>query len=59
MQQVKAVERLTIRAATTGSRDDARLAFALHPLVPSLDVAERLLQGYVAAIPEIRAVLEP
>jgi 6-phospho-beta-glucosidase len=59
MQQVKAVERLTIRAATTGSRDDARLAFALHPLVPSLDVAERLLEGYVAAIPEVRAVLEP
>ena len=59
MQQVKAVERLTIRAATTGSRDDARLAFALHPLVPSLDVAERLLDGYCEAIPEVAAVLEP
>jgi 6-phospho-beta-glucosidase len=59
MQQVKAVERLTIRAATTGSRDDARLAFALHPLVPSLNVAERLVEGYVATIPEVRAVLEP
>jgi 6-phospho-beta-glucosidase len=59
MQQVKAVERLTIRAATTGSRADARLAFALHPLVPSLEVAERLVEGYVAAIPEVRAVLEP
>jgi 6-phospho-beta-glucosidase len=57
MQQVKAVERLTIRAATTGSRDDARLAFALHPLVGSLDVAERLLEGYAAAIPEVGAVL--
>ena len=59
MQQVKAVERLTIRAATTGSRDDALLAFALHPLVPSLDVAERLVAGYVAAIPEVGAVLGP
>jgi 6-phospho-beta-glucosidase len=59
MQQVKAVERLTIRAATTGSRDDARLAFALHPLVPSLDVAEQLLEGYVDAIPEVAAVLRP
>jgi 6-phospho-beta-glucosidase len=59
MQQVKAVERLTIRAATTGSRDDARLAFALHPLVPSLDVAERLVEGYAAVIPELRTVLRP
>jgi 6-phospho-beta-glucosidase len=59
MQQVKAVERLTIRAATTGSRDEARLAFALHPLVPSLDVAERLLDGYCEAIPEVAAVLRP
>jgi 6-phospho-beta-glucosidase len=57
MQQVKAVERLTIRAATSGSRDDARLAFALHPLVPSLGVAERLVEGYAEAIPEVGAVL--
>jgi 6-phospho-beta-glucosidase len=59
MQQVKAVERLTIRAATTGSSDDARLAFALHPLVPSLEVAERLVEGYVESIPEVAAVLRP
>jgi 6-phospho-beta-glucosidase len=59
MQQVKAVERLTIRAATTRSEDDARLAFALHPLVPSLAVAERLLDGYCEAIPEVAAVLRP
>jgi 6-phospho-beta-glucosidase len=59
MQQVKAVERLTIRAATTGSRDEARLAFALHPLVPSLEVAERLVEGYITTIPEVGAVLRP
>ena len=57
MQQVKATEQATIRAALTGSRTDARLAFALHPLVHSFDVADRLLAGYVAAVPEIAAVL--
>jgi 6-phospho-beta-glucosidase len=57
MQQVKAVERATIRAATTGSRADAQLAFALHPLVNSLDVSARLVDGYVASIPEVAEVL--
>jgi 6-phospho-beta-glucosidase len=57
MQQVKAVERATIRAALTGSRADAHLAFALHPLVHSLDISDRLLDGYVASIPEIADVL--
>jgi 6-phospho-beta-glucosidase len=57
MQQMKAVERATIRAALTGSRTDARTAFALHPLVHSLDVSDRLLDGYVASIPEIATVL--
>jgi 6-phospho-beta-glucosidase len=57
LQQVKAVERLTIRAALTGSRADAQLAFALHPLVNSLDVSARLVEGYVASVPELAAVL--
>jgi len=57
MQQVKAVERLTIEAATTGSRDAALKAFALHPLVDSVSVARDLLNGYVDAIPEVAAVL--
>jgi 6-phospho-beta-glucosidase len=57
MQQMKAVERATIRAATTGSLADARLAFALHPLVRSLDVSAQLAERYVAAIPEVAAVL--
>jgi 6-phospho-beta-glucosidase len=57
MQQVKAVERYTIEAATTGSRSAALRAFALHPLVDSVTVARQLLEGYTSGIPEIAAVL--
>jgi 6-phospho-beta-glucosidase len=57
VQQVKAVERLVIEAATTGSRDTAMMAFALHPLVDSVSVAADLLAGYVDRIPEVAAVL--
>jgi len=57
MQQVKAVERLTIEAATTGSPDAALEAFALHPLVDSVSVARDLLNGYIDAIPEVATVL--
>lgn len=46
MAQVKAVERLTIRAATEGDRDLAVRAFALHPLVDSVTVARELAAGY-------------
>ena len=56
MLQLKDVERHVIRAATTGNRDEALLAFALHPLVDSVTTAERLLDGYIAAIPEVAAV---
>ncbi|MBO2457125.1 6-phospho-beta-glucosidase [Actinomadura violacea] len=56
MQQVKAVERLTISAARTGSRAEAAKAFALHPLVDSVSVGRRLLDGYAARIPEVAAV---
>ena len=57
MQQVKAVERLTIEAAITRSPDAALKAFALHPLVDSVSVARELLRGYVDAIPEVAEVL--
>jgi 6-phospho-beta-glucosidase len=57
MQSVKAVERHTIEAATTGSRTAALKAFALHPLVDSVTVARQLLDGYTTHIPEIAAVL--
>ncbi|MEQ4206611.1 6-phospho-beta-glucosidase [Actinopolymorpha sp. B17G11] len=57
IQQVKAVERLTIEAATTGSPDAAWKAFALHPLVDSVTVARDLLRGYANAFPEIARLL--
>jgi len=50
MQQVKAVERLTIEAATTGSADAMLRAFALHPLVDSISVARRLAAAYTVAM---------
>lgn len=57
MQQVKAVERHAIAAATTGSRHDALMAFALHPLVASLSIARELMDGYLAANPDLADVL--
>ncbi len=56
MQQVKAVEQLTIGAALNGSRADALRAFALHPLVDSVTIARQLLDGYIARIPEVADV---
>jgi 6-phospho-beta-glucosidase len=57
LQQVKAVERLTIEAASTGSRTTALTAFALHPLVDSVTVAQNLLDGYLDRSVDIRQVL--
>ena len=57
VRQVRTVERLTVQAAVTGSRDTALTALALHPLVDSVTVAGELLTGYLARIPEIAAVL--
>jgi 6-phospho-beta-glucosidase len=57
MQSVKAVERETIAAAVEGSRDRALRAFALHPMVDSVDVARSLLDAYLEAMPELSAVL--
>jgi 6-phospho-beta-glucosidase len=45
MLTVKAVERATIEAATTGSRRAALRALALHPLVDSPTVAARILEA--------------
>jgi 6-phospho-beta-glucosidase len=55
--QVRAAERAAIDAALAGSRAMAIRALALHPLVPSVDVAARIIDGYVARQPELRAVL--
>jgi 6-phospho-beta-glucosidase len=48
---VKAVEREILSAAETGSRATAVKAFALHPLVDSVTVARRLVDGYTAVHP--------
>lgn len=58
MSQVKEVERTTIAAALTGSRELAVKAFALHPLVDSVTIARGLVDGYCQAIPEVAAVLK-
>lgn len=56
MQQVKAVERLTIDAAVSGDEGSAVKAFALHPLVDSVTTARKLLAGYIERIPEVARV---
>ncbi|MEV8566088.1 6-phospho-beta-glucosidase [Streptomyces sp. NPDC051322] len=43
---VKTVERCVLEAAESGSARVAVQAFALHPLVDSVNVARRLLDGY-------------
>jgi 6-phospho-beta-glucosidase len=48
---VRAAERTAIDAALSGSRSLAVKALALHPLVPSVTVAERILAGYLAGEP--------
>lgn len=49
MQVVGAYETLTVEAALEGSYDKALRALTLHPLVPSITVAEKLLDDYLAA----------
>ncbi len=51
--QVRAAERAAIDAALSGSRRGALRALALHPLVPSVDVAERILAGYLREHPAL------
>ncbi|MER6565742.1 6-phospho-beta-glucosidase [Streptomyces sp. NPDC001093] len=48
---VKAVEREVLAAAESGSRQAAVKAFALHPLVDSVNVARRLVEGYLEVHP--------
>lgn len=49
VSQVRAAERAAIDAAISGSRRQALRALALHPLVPSVATAERLLEAYLGA----------
>jgi 6-phospho-beta-glucosidase len=46
IETIKDVERTTIRAALEGSRTLAVRALALHPLVPSVNVARRIFSEY-------------
>ncbi|MFI0452987.1 6-phospho-beta-glucosidase [Actinomadura sp. 6N118] len=50
---VKAVERAVLEAATTGSRQAALRAMAIHPLVDSVTVARRLLERYESEFPQL------
>ncbi|MFD7512854.1 6-phospho-beta-glucosidase, partial [Streptomyces sp. NPDC059853] len=52
MLQLKAVERATIEAATTGSPEAALRALALHPLVDSPATAARILAKAAAEAAE-------
>ena len=56
VQQVKAVEQLTIQAAAAGSARMAVKALALHPLVDSVSTAQILLEGYRSRIPSLDQV---
>jgi len=57
IEAVKEVERLTIRAALGRSRSLALAAIALHPLVPSVNAARRILDAYVERQPQLRELL--
>ncbi|MEU6423444.1 6-phospho-beta-glucosidase [Streptomyces spiralis] len=48
---VKAVEREVLAAAESGSRETAVKAFALHPLVDSVNVARGLVEDYMRVHP--------
>jgi 6-phospho-beta-glucosidase len=52
---VRAAERAAIEAALSGSRAMAIKALALHPLVPSVEVAGRILDSYIAGQPSLVA----
>jgi 6-phospho-beta-glucosidase len=54
VETMKDIERTTIEAAVTGSRDLAIKALALHPLVPSVTTAREIFDGYRARLPELQ-----
>ncbi|MER6614363.1 6-phospho-beta-glucosidase [Streptomyces xantholiticus] len=56
---VKAVEREVLAVAESGSRAGAVKAFALHPLVDSVSVARRLVDGYRAEHPGLAYLSRP
>ena len=50
---VRAAERAAIEAALSGSRTMAIKALAMHPLVPSVEVAGRILDSNIAGQPSL------
>jgi 6-phospho-beta-glucosidase len=54
---VKAAERAAIEAAVSGSRRAAITALAIHPLVDSVTVANRILDAYVERLPQLAYLL--
>jgi 6-phospho-beta-glucosidase len=56
--RVKEVERLTIKAAVTGSRALALEALAAHPVMTSRTTAERILDAYTASLPVLAETLK-
>jgi 6-phospho-beta-glucosidase len=54
VEMMKDVERATIEAALTRSRQAAIRALALHPLVPSVTTAREIFDGYRARLPELQ-----
>jgi 6-phospho-beta-glucosidase len=53
---VKDVERTTIEAARSGSRELAVRALTVHPLVGSVPTARRILEAQLDGLPELAAV---
>jgi 6-phospho-beta-glucosidase len=54
VETMKDIERTTIEAAITRSRELAIKALALHPLVPSVTTAREIFDGYRARLPELQ-----
>ncbi|WP_106849031.1 6-phospho-beta-glucosidase [Blastococcus sp. Marseille-P5729] len=53
MRQIKAVERWTIEAALTGSRDALHAAIATHPLTGSFPRAVRIVDEWLQHFPDV------
>lgn len=54
VETMKDVERTTIDAALSGSRQQAIRALALHPLVPSVTTAREIFDGYCERLPGLK-----
>jgi 6-phospho-beta-glucosidase len=54
VEMMKDVERTTIDAALLGSRELAVKALSLHPLVPSVNTARAIFDGYRKRLPALQ-----